>query len=200
MHTLLFLLLALSIGSSQIEAVYQSPLGYSARVPSGWLVITQELLKREPDLFDRVLQNLVHSDPGLANSLREEVRAGELDVLLRAEPGSPRFVDNINIRGQKAKLAFSKDLVSAVCAQLLNPPAGSSPQVDGLRECVFKEAAGHPAMFMRKLGNGTTTLQFQILVSPTRVLAVTAVAKSETVDAVEEVLNDLVQSLEFRRE
>ncbi|MBZ0145139.1 MAG: hypothetical protein K8F56_16330 [Rhodocyclaceae bacterium] len=199
LHSLHVLVLALSIQSGQLAVRYESSLGFSATVPVGWLAITEERLKREPDLFDRVLKRMVGSDPGLASSLRAEVQAGELDVLLRAEPEDSRFVDNINIRGQLAKLALSRDVVLAVCEQLMNPPEGTKSPVDGLKECAFREVAGRPALFMKRPRGSTTTLQFQILVTPTRLLAITAVAKSETIDVVGDVLEKFVQSLEFAR-
>jgi len=199
MLSCLILILALGVEPNHAGTQYQSSLGFSASVPPGWVALTQERMKREPDLFERLLPKLGISDPKLASSLRTEVQEGKLDVLLRAEAGNSGFVDNINIRRQPAaKLALSREVVAAVCAQLMNPPDAAKPHVEGLEECTYQEAAGHPALFMRKRGNGTTALQYQIPISPTLMLAVTAVAKSENIEPVGDDLARLVQSLEFQ--
>ena len=176
---------------------YQSSLGYSAVVPSGWTPLTQEGMRREPNRFGRLFHEMATTDPKLASSLRSEVRSGKLDMLFHNEAGSVDFVDNISIRRQPVEeVAWSKEAVAEVCGRLMNP-TGEIPKVEGLEECAYQEATGHPALFTRIRGSETITLGYQIVISPTEMLVVTAGAKLKNAKDVGDVLTTLIRSFEF---
>lgn len=189
---LLLLLASAAVGE---PARFESPLGYSVVLPSGWAALTQESVRAMSGVFQKVAQ----TDPKLAESLRADIEAGRMDVLIRTDAIGSEFLDNINARTRPAEIPLTQQLLELTCVQILKAAQASPPEVEGLEECSYRAPGGHHALYLRKRAGGKITLQYQVLTPESQLLAITVVAAEARLDVEAKDLDLLVDSIQFAR-
>jgi hypothetical protein len=182
---------------SSVEA-FESKFGFKANIPSEWLIITAEELKKNPDLINLQHEAFKSIDKNILNDIANKVRQGSLEFFLYKGGGSARtFVDNINVFKQADRVPQSDSEVKAACREL---PAAMSKMIGKtvvVHECGSRKVAGLPAFYAEFDGivNGTRSLSYQIQWSPNFVLVFTATCNNQSVDTIRKAFDEIVNSI-----
>lgn len=181
---------------------YQSSFGFSTSVPEGWVILSREELRENPDLFDHIASDpeLAALDGTLKADVMERIQTGQIELLFRplGLAPDPVFADNVNVLKQVAKLPNAEQL-DATCLEL----PGAFGQYFGrpieIHTCKLTNAAGRPALQLEFDGaaEGTTSVQYQIQRTENITLIVTATAANQRLGAMKKDFQAIIDGLKF---
>ena len=190
-------ILLLSIITAHAE-IFESKFGFKATIPSDWLILTAEELKKNPDLFNTSHESFKNVDKNVLKDAANRVRQGTNEIYLHKGKGSNRgFTENINVFKVAGRLPRGEPECRVECAKL---PAGLSKMFGKsikLYQCGLRKAASLPALYAEFDGiiNGTRSLSYQIQWSPNFVLVFTATCANQRLDIMRKMFNDIVNSV-----
>jgi hypothetical protein len=178
--------------------IFESKFGFKATIPSEWLILTADELKKNPDLFSAEQESFKNTDKKFLRDIANQVRRGNCEIFLYKGTGPKQaFVDNINVFKQGGRLPQGEPACNAACANL--PAAFSKTFGKSVKvyDCGSRKAAGLRALFAEFDGiiDGTRSLSYQIQWSPNFILVFTATCGNQRVNAVRRLFNDIVNSI-----
>jgi len=177
---------------------YRSSFGFSTHTPPGWMVLSREESRKNPDLFANLSSNpdFENMDSGLLKQVQEQIQSGQIEMLFSPEQPGTSFADNINVLKQIGQLPAEGDL-EATCAQL----PGAFEQYFGrpieFFECSLGQAAGMPALYLDFDGalEGTRSAQYQIQKTGSVKLIVTVTAANDRFASVHDTFKRIVDGM-----
>lgn len=176
---------------------YSSSLGFRARVPDSWLLLTREELAENPDLFAAL--DLPGADPAFVEGIKARISSGQVEFLFRLLDDPGGFADNINLMKNVARLPRTEQELAETCGQFPAALSASAGRTLELHACELRDVNGRSAFYSDFDGivEGSRSAQYQIQRSPSVVLIVTATARADRFEPVSTVLDAFVHSIEF---
>lgn len=176
-----------------------SSMGYSASVPQGWIALTREEVRDNPDLFDfeKAAKN------GMPRALLEQVQpmivSGRADIFLRRD-GSASFTDNVNVMKHIGSLPVDADGIRSMCGAARAELSRLFGRPVTVYACEPRRVDGRKALYLDFDGvvPGTRSIQYQFPKSPSVYFVVTATAKNTTLEQVRTDLEAIIRSFAVR--
>ena len=193
----MFVLLA---GSAEAED-YRSGFGFGISVPDVWLVLTQDEVAKNADLFLEDSETEFEAVPQkMRKVVYERVRSGQLEIFYRREGISGSFVDNVNIMLQPAELPASSEQLQGVCLILPGEFSRVFGRPIALDRCELREFVNRPALYLQFDGAipGTTTLQYQLQRTVGETVVLTATAATANLPRMMGEFEEMVASIRLQ--
>ncbi|MDP1624699.1 MAG: hypothetical protein Q8L64_02910 [bacterium] len=188
------LVLALVFCNISYAGQINSSLGYTASVPSNWLILTREEIRKNPDLFeDLVLQGV---DKQLLNNTLESIKSGKVDVLFRKNRKTSTFADNINMFKQIQPTPSSDKDLKALCSTLPTELRNAFNRQVSVYGCEFRIINGIKTVYLDFDGvvPRTRSMQYSIPRSQNISLIVTATTSETTLNEVRKEFTEIMAS------
>lgn len=196
MKRISFVLVLLSLATGMAHAgQFESTLGYTASVPSNWLVLTREEARKNPDLFEGLVVQGVNRD--LMDSVRQRIVEGKVDMLFRKSGTGSAFADNINVFKQIQPTPSSDKDLKELCTILPGELAKAYNRQVSVYRCEYAFVNGLKAVYLEYDGvvPHTRSMQFFIPRSESVSLVVTATSSEATLAEVEKEFSEMIASL-----
>jgi hypothetical protein len=172
-----------------------SSLGYQLKVPAGWIVMSREEVRDNPNLID--IDKASNDLPGpLMEQVRPMIREGKVDIFFHPD-GSTFFVDNINILKQMGQSLPPVAENGALCAALGQELTQAFGRPIAVYACERRKMAGRDSLYLDFDGvvPGTRSLQYQVQRSDNVALIITATAKNETLAVIRSEFEAIMATL-----
>lgn len=179
----------------EIHAAQSSSMGYSIEVPDNWIAVTREEIAENPDLFENMQAGEMNED--LFMIIRRKIQSGNVDMYFRQSDQVTDFVDNVNVMKQIQRTASTREELEGVCENLPGQLSNAFGRQISLHGCEFRTVDGRKSVYLDFDGarKDTRTIQYQVPVSGSIVLVISATTKSSTLDAVRPEFSNMIRSL-----
>ncbi len=164
---------------------YLSGFGFGITVPDEYLVLTQDEVQKNADVFleDDGDDRMREVSSTMRRGVYDRVQAGQLEIFYRTEGGDIAFVDNVNVMMQKAQLPANARQLQEICQILPEEFSRLFGRPIGMENCEMRAIAGRSALYLAFDGAllGTKTLQYQILRDDGMMLILTATSTKNNI-------------------
>jgi hypothetical protein len=173
-------------------AGFQSQLGFSARIPSGWKVLNATTLRRDPRLVD-LLGGLNE-----ANRTRavQALRAGQLEVYFAPMDAGSRFRNHVRVIRVPGMLPNTEQELASWCRGYASrlAKAGGGLRLD---RCRADRHSGRRALYVERDGSvpGTRVIEYRIQERSEVILQMTGSWESRVAASFPKELGRLVRSM-----
>ncbi|MGY8736538.1 MAG: hypothetical protein ACKVIW_03345 [bacterium] len=196
-------LAALVIAASPARAGdYLSGFGFGISVPDEYLVLTQDEVQKNADVFleDDGDDRMREVSSTMRRGVYDRVQAGQLEIFYRTEGGDIAFVDNVNVMMQKAQLPANARQLQEICQILPEEFSRLFGRPIGMENCEMRAIAGRSALYLAFDGAllGTKTLQYQIQRSDGMMLILTATSTENNIPRMLGEFEVMVSSIRVR--
>jgi hypothetical protein len=175
-----------------------SSAGYRSSPPPGWLVLSREESKANPDLFDGAVDKLQIADAALARQIVDEIRSGKVEMLF-APTAAEGFRNNINLRKQVGANPQDATALKTACDEL----PGQIKQLAGrdleVHRCEFRKLPTGQAMCVEFEGFAprTRSVTCSLQRSPSVMLQVTGTFTESSLNEMRPLFETFVASIAF---
>jgi hypothetical protein len=175
-----------------------SSAGYRSSPPPGWLVLSREESKANPDLFAGAVDKLQIASDELVSQFMEEIRAGKVEMLF-APTAAEGFRNNINLRKQVGANPKDAPDLKKACDELpqqLRQIAGRTMRV---HRCEFRQFPTGQAMCVEMEGFAprTRSVTCSLQRSPSVMLQVTGTFTESSLNEMRPLFETFVASIAF---
>ena len=181
---------------------YLSGFGFGISVPDEYLVLTQDEVQKNADVFleDDGDDRMREVSSTMRRGVYDRVQAGQLEIFYRTEGGDIAFVDNVNVMMQKAQLPANARQLQEVCQILPEEFSRLFGRPIGMENCEMRAIAGGFALYLAFDGAllGTKTLQYQIQRSDGMMLILTATSTENNIPRMLGEFEVMVSSIRVR--
>lgn len=177
--------------------VFTSTFGFQADAPKGWLVLSREEIKNNPDLFDGVFDRLSLKDPAVVKQVKDEIQAGRIEYLFA--PKAVGFRDNVTFRKVVSPTPTNAPDLKTFCDELSGAVSKATGRATKVYSCRFEGVPAGKAAVVEfdGISQGTRSIQYEIPSSPSVTLSITGTFKEDDLDAKRAVMTALVGSVHF---
>lgn len=188
------LMIFLVTASISYAGQLNSTLGYTASVPSNWIILTREEVRKNPDLFEGLALQGVSKE--LLNSVNQRIIEGKVDLVFRKRGEASTFADNINVFKQAEPTPSSEKDLRELCSILPGELAKAYSRQVNVYQCEFYSINGMKTVLLDHDGvvPHTRSMQFFIPRSENISLVVTATAAETTLKEVRKEFMEIMSS------
>ena len=181
---------------------YLSGFGFGISVPDEYLVLTQNEVQKNADVFleDDGDDRMREVSSTMRRGVYDRVQAGQLEIFYRTEGGDIAFVDNVNVMMQKAQLPANARQLQEICQILPEEFSRLFGRPIGMENCEMRAIAGRSALYLAFDGAllGTKTLQYQIQRGDGMMLILTATSTENNMPRMLSEFEVMVSSIRVR--
>lgn len=181
---------------------YLSGFGFGISVPDEYLVLTQDEVQKNADVFleDSGDDRMREVSSTMRRGVYDRVEAGQLEIFYRTEGVDIAFVDNVNVMMQKAQLPANARQLQEICQILPEEFSRLFGRPIGMENCEMRAIAGRSALYLAFDGAllGTKTLQYQIQRSDGMMLILTATSTENNIPRMLGEFEVMVSSIRVR--
>ncbi len=113
----LLMLCSIFMSNISIAQPYSSAFGFSSEISDNWLIVTREVLSKNPDILDFEMAEIKKADQSLIASVKRMALAGKFELLYYKKSGVD-FYDNINLFVDQNKKSNLVNRGAELCASL----------------------------------------------------------------------------------
>lgn len=200
MKKLIFVILILvSWSTSSSAETYRSSFGFSANIPSHWLVVSKEEVKNNPDLFNFENEVFKNTDQRMLNQIKSMIISGKIEIYYNQKTVNPYFRDNINVFILVDRLPQTVSESKEKCDNIPGELSGAYGKPIKVYSCGLRKVSGLSAFYVEFDGvvNGTRSIQYQIQKSPSVAIAMTATCKNQSLNIIKKEFDDIVSSIKL---
>jgi hypothetical protein len=178
---------------------FQSSFGFTADVPSDWVVLTKQALADSPTLVDMRPEAVGNVNPELLRSLKAKVESGSIEMLFERTTSDATFADNINVMVRRGRIPDVPGEVQQVCEAYPTKLAKFAGRTLNVLRCERRDLGRTEAFYIEYEGvvAGTVTMQYQFPRPNNELLLVTATCKQTSVGKVRPEFEEIVRSIRF---
>lgn len=175
-----------------------SSAGYRSSPPPGWLVLSREESKANPDLFAGAVDKLQIASDEVVRQFMDEIRAGKVEMLF-APTAAEGFRNNINLRKQIGANPQNATALKTACDDL----PGQIKQLAGrdmdVHRCEFRKLPTGQAMCVEFEGFAprTRSVTCSLQRSASVMLQVTGTFTESSLKEMRPIFDTFVASIEF---
>lgn len=181
---------------------YLSSFGFGISVPDEYLVLTQDEVQKNADVFleDDGDDRMREVSSRIRGGVYDRVQAGQLEIFYRTEGDDIAFVDNVNVMMQKAQLPANARQLQEICQILPEEFSRLFGRPIGMENCEMRPIAGRSALYLAFDGAllGTKTLQYQIQRGDGMMLILTATSTENNMPRMLSEFEVMVSSIRVR--
>ena len=181
---------------------YLSGFGFGISVPDEYLVLTQDEVQKNADVFleDDGDDRMREVSSTMRRGVYDRVQAGQLEIFYRTEGGDIAFVDNVNVMMQKAQLPANARQLQEICQILPEEFSRLFGRPISMDNCDMSAIAGRSALYLAFDGAllGTKTLQYQIQRGDGMMLILTATSTENNMPRMLSEFEVMVSSIRVR--
>ncbi len=184
MKKLIFVILILVSWSASLSAeIYHSSFGFTANIPSHWLIVSKQEVKDNPDLF--IFENEVfkNTDKAMLNQIKTMILSGKVEIYYNQNTTDAYFRDNINVFILIGRLPQTVFESKKTCKSLPGELSRAYGKHIKVYKCGSKKVSGLNAFYSEFDGvvDGTKSIQYQIQKSQSVVITLTATCKDQSI-------------------
>lgn len=181
---------------------YLSGFGFGISVPDEYLVLTQDEVQKNADVFleDDGDDRMREISSTMRREVYDRVQAGQLEIFYRTEGVDITFVDNVNVMMQKAELPANARQLQEICQILPEEFSRLFGRPIGMENCEMRAIAGRSALYLAFDGAllGTKTIQYQIQRGDGMMLILTATSTEHNIPRMLGEFEVMVSSIRVR--
>jgi hypothetical protein len=196
---LIFLILAIWFTEAFGEQ-YTSPFGFSMNIPSHWLIVSAEEIKKNPDLFNFNKDIFKNVNPSMLEQIREMAVSGRVELFFNQKTADSTFNDNINVFKRMGQLPQSASESKKACDGLPGQLVSAYGKPTKVYSCGTKKVSGLNAFSAEFDGvvDATRSITYEIQKSPSLIIVLTATCKNKTLNIVKKEFEDMVTSIKMK--
>jgi hypothetical protein len=178
---------------------YQSSFGFTIDIPEHWLVLTQQELKENPDLFDFDKKDWGTVDKNLLKDVVDKVKSGNVEVYFNKKTSDSIFLDNINVMKAVGKIPENNTQLQEVCNLLPNQFSSYFGRTIKVYQCKLLDINNLKPLFLEYdgVGEGTRNIQYVFQKSPGVQIIITATCKNSVLDTIRKEFTKIVLSIKM---
>lgn len=179
---------------------YTSPFGFSMNIPSHWLIVSAEEIKKNPDLFNFNKEVFKNVNPSMLEQIKEMAVSGKVELFFNQKTADSSFNDNINVFKRTGKLPQSASEANKACEGLPGQLASAYGKPTKVFSCGPKKVSGLNAFSVEFDGvvDGTRSMSYEIQQSANNIIVLTATCKNKTLTIVKKEFEDMVTSIKMK--
>ena len=179
---------------------YTSSFGFSINIPSHWLIVSAEEIRKNPDLFNFNKEIFKNVNPSMLEQIKEMIVSGRIEMFFNQETGDSLFNDNINVFKRAGRLPQNALESKKACDSLPGQFSSAYGKSTNVYSCGIKKVSGLNAFFAEFDGvvHETRSMTYEIQKSPSIIIVLTATCKSKTLNIVQKEFEDMVTSLRMK--
>jgi hypothetical protein len=176
---------------------YKSSFGFTADIPTHWLVLTRQELKENPDLFDFDRKEFGRIDKNLLKTIASAIKSGRVEFFFNQQTSDSSFSDNINVVKQVGKIPENDTQLSEMCDSLPEQLTSYFGRKIECYQCKLKDINGLKFLFLEFEGvlEGTRSIQYLMQKSPSVQIIITATCKNSVLDTIREEFTRIILSI-----
>lgn len=196
---LIFLILVVWSTGALAEQ-YSSPFGFSMNIPSHWLIVSAQEIRKNPDLFNFNKETFKNVNPSMLEQIKEMIVSGRVEMFFNQKTGDGSFNDNINIFKRTGQLPQNPSESKKACDGLPGQLASAYGKPTKVYSCGTKKVSGLNAVSTEFDGvvEGTRSMTYEIQKSPSIIIVLTATCKNKTLSIIKKEFEDMVSSIKMK--
>jgi hypothetical protein len=201
MKTFILIFLILVVWSTgALAEQYSSPFGFSMNIPSHWLIVSAEEIRKNPDLFNFNKEIFKNVNPSMLEQIKEMIVSGRVEMFFNQKTGDGSFNDNINVFKRTGQLPQNASESKKACDGLPGQLASAYGKPTKVYSCGTKKVSGLNAVSTEFDGvvEGTRSMTYEIQKSPSIIIVLTATCKNKTLSIIKKEFEDMVTSIKMK--
>jgi len=142
---ILTLLIFVSLASGE---THHSSFGFSIDIPSHWLIMSGEEIKKNPDLFNFDTGAFKNADKNFLQQIKNQVAQGKAELYFNKKTSDSYFLDNINVSKGFGRIPQNNSEMKKECDNLPSEFAKLFGKPIKFYSCELKKISGLNVFFI----------------------------------------------------
>ena len=196
MKKMIFSVLILISWSTSLSAgIYHSPFGFTINISRYWFIMSRQVLKDNPHLFDVENEVFKNTDRALLNEVKNAVLSEEVEFYYHI----CTFGDNINVRKGTSRLPQTVFESKERCRRFPSELSRMFGKHIKVYDCGLRKVSGLNAFYLEADGiiDGTRSMMYHIQMSPDAIIIFAATCENQNLRIIKKEFEDIVSSIKI---